>query len=1489
MKDSTADTEWYDDAVAVIGLAGRFPGARNVAEYWAGLRAGRERIVDLTDEELAAAGVPVAHLTDPGYVKRAAPLEGIADFDEEFFGLTPQAARTMDPQHRLLLETAWHALEDAGHRPGGTGDRTAVFAAAATSAYFLYHLLPTEAARLASSGITTDLVQLMVGNEKDYAATRISHALDLRGPSMTVQTACSSSLAAVHVAVQSLLAGECDLALAAGSSVRIPHRTGYQYETGAMVSADGHCRAFDAQAGGTVFGSGVGVVVLRPLRAALEAGDNIRGVIRGSAVNNDGSAKMAFTAPSVDAQAQVIGEAMAVAGVPPESIGYVEAHGTGTPLGDPVELAALTQAFDGARERGGRCRLGSVKSGIGHLEAASGIASLIKVVLMLEHGELVPSVNFTEPNPELWLDRGPFTVQTRQEPWICDGPRRAGVSSLGVGGTNVHVVLEESPARPPRPPAPGPQVLLLSARTGEALRRTAGALAEHLGERPETDLGDVACTLAEGRRGLQRRRAVVVRSVEDAARILATPGHDRAVEGEPVEDSPSVALLFPGQGTLYPGATEGLYTALEVYKESVDRCADAFARHSAHLDVRRALFGDSSDLLRRTDVAQAALFTTGYALTALLREHGIEPAFVAGHSIGEFAAATVAGVLGFHDAVRAVAERGRLMAESPPGAMLSVSLPEAEAADFAGGEVALAAVNEPGRCVLSGPVPQIEELARVLERRGCRTRRVDTAYSFHAPSMNEAAERFAEVAAGLSFSPPAVPMPSNTTGGWMTAEEATDPARWADQIRRTVRFADGLTALLATPGTVLVEAGPGRVLTGFARRHPGFSDRHGCVHLVRQGAEHADDLEVFGRGLGALWTAGVDVEWSPLRQGREPRRVPLPGYPFERRRHWVESPYLAGSVTADVAPAPAPPVTAVENTGTGDAAADDYLVRTLAGIWRDVLGRDAVAPTDNFFDLGGDSVFAIQVAAQANRRGITFAPSDLFDHQTVADLADHARPGRGGPGDAAPGRTDASPREADVAPLTPAQLHVLTHPFAASTGWATPLVLRLPAGTTPGHVRDAWGGLLRRHPGLRLRLSEGPAGWRQTVTAPPAEIELPEIPIGRERSVSDVLNSLTAELRASVKHSGAPLWRCAYLRGGSAETDHLVLVLHHFLIDNAARDVVIQELDLLCRAARLRETPSLPPATTPWTEWARRISGLAATVAAEEGDFWLSAERRDPALRLVDDPAGICGDPDWRCERTHLPLMDAEGLERVQREERVRMEDVLLGLLTTVLRSVERRERVLIDVQGEGRSLRLRGVDLARTVGWCTTLHPVLMAAGDPAHAGPRELIATAARAHRGVPRNGIGHGLLRHLHAPTAAAASRFPEADLLLCYLGRHEPGHDEDPPSPGRAPAGDTVRPAFDLADPARLMTPGFGHAIEVRGYRTGDRLCLDWWYDARRCAADRIERLAPALLDVARGLTAGIPSAVTSAEFPETQLTEREFATVLAELGIADVEE
>ena len=875
--------------VAIIGMAGRFPGAKNLEEFWRNLKNGVESITFFTGEELRSEGMDADDLADPNYVPAKAVLEDVELFDASFFDYNPREAEMLDPQHRVLLECAVEAFEDAGYDPERFEGRISVYAGVSASSYLTVNL-----ASRADLVERVGAYQVDIGNHGEFVPTTISFKLNLKGPSINIQTACSTSLVAIHAACQSLLNGESDMSLAGGGSITFPHKEGHLYQEEGIMSPDGHCRAFDTNARGTVGGEGAGLVVLKRLADARADGDTIHAIIKGSAVNNDGSLKVGFTAPSVDGQAEVISEALALAGVDAETITYVETHGTGTALGDPIEIAALTQAFRADTQKRGFCAIGSLKSNIGHLDAGAGVAGLIKAVLALKHKEIPPSLHYEQPNPKIDFEKSPFFVNARLTPWEADStPRRAGVSSFGIGGTNAHLILEEAPPAPPSGATHPSQLLVLSAKTSAALETATKNLGDYLSAHPDADLAGVAYTLQAGRREFAHRRMLVARDTNDAAASLVSHDPQRLLTNfqEP-RHRPNV-FMFPGQGAQYVGMSRGLYEAEPLFREQVDLHAESLLPRLG-LDLRDVLYPpaeraeEATQLLKQTYITQPALFVVEYALARLWMSWGVRPAAMIGHSVGEYVAACLAGVMAVEDALTLVAERGRLMQQLPAGLMLAVPLPEKEVNAMLPPGLSLAVVNTPNSCVVAGATELVNDFQSALQRKEIESQLLHTSHAFHSEMMEPMLGEFMKHVGRVKLSAPRIPFISNLTGTWISNAEATDARYWARHLRETVRFAKGIGELLGVSERIFIEVGPGHTLSGYAKQHPEKNTSQVILASMRHPHERHPDMETLLTALGKFWLAGGEVAWSGLSASGSRRRTPLPTYPFERKRYYVE-------------------------------------------------------------------------------------------------------------------------------------------------------------------------------------------------------------------------------------------------------------------------------------------------------------------------------------------------------------------------------------------------------------------------------------------------------------------------------------------------------------------------------------------------------------------------------------------------------------------------
>jgi acyl transferase domain-containing protein len=870
--------------IAITGMTIRCPGAKNVTEFWSNLKNGVESISFYTEEELLKAGVSESVLRLPTFVRASAPLEGLELFDAEFFNYSAREAEFIDPQQRIFLECAVEALEIAGVDPARYSGTIGVFAGEGQTLYG-YQILANRTV----VGIERQMA--VIGNDKDYLATRTSYKLGLRGPSVTVQCACSTSTVALHLAIQSLLSHECDVALAGGVSVSwLRKKGGYHFVEGGILSRDGHTRAFDANASGTLFADGAAIVVLKRLNDAVVAGDDIQAVILGTGVNNDGSDKISYTAPSVEGQTAVLAEAMAVAGISPSSIGYVEAHGTGTALGDPIEIEALQRVFRAETSKKQFCAVGSLKSNVGHLNTISGLAGTIKAALCVSTGEIPPSLHFNKPNPKLDFANSPFYVPNQLTKWSLAGPRRACISAFGIGGTNTEVIVEEPPQRASDASRHSLHLAIISAKTENALDAASQRLAQHLRNDPRECIADICYTLAIGRAHYPHARAIISDSTQGAAEAIesddprATVSGLRSVVGKPV------AFLFPGQGSQHVYMGRELYNEEPVFRCELDKCAELLRRHS-DIDLHALLFPaenaaeEAEKLLRNTQNAQPAIFSVSYALAKLWMNFGVRPAVAIGHSIGEFVAACIAGVFSLDNALRVVAERGRLIQSMPPGAMLAVMCPVQDLEALLRPTLSIGAINMPAGCVASGPQDDIAGLEHQLMEKGISYTRLHTSHAFHSAMMEPTISPFVEFMQGIERKPPQIPFISNVTGDWITDEQAMDPNYWGRQVRAPVLFHKGLSCIVGRILPIFLEVGPGRALSTLARSQ--VSDAPVCSSLGHPSARGVGEVKAFLRTAAELWLAGAPIDWSRRYEGERRLKRPLPTYPFERKKYWV--------------------------------------------------------------------------------------------------------------------------------------------------------------------------------------------------------------------------------------------------------------------------------------------------------------------------------------------------------------------------------------------------------------------------------------------------------------------------------------------------------------------------------------------------------------------------------------------------------------------------
>jgi amino acid adenylation domain-containing protein len=1003
--------------IAVIGMVGRFPGANSVDELWENLCAGREAITFFTKDEISEIVDPALR-DDPNYVRAKGVMVGAELFDAKFFQISAREAEMMDPQARIFLELAHQALENAGYVVT-ENNKIGVYAGAADNTYFERHLSGRADILDRFGEFQTHLV-----NDRDYLSTKASYKLNLQGPSISISTACSTSLVAIIQACQGLLNHQCDVALAGGVAIMPPQNTGYLYQEDSIFTPDGHCRPFDANAQGTSFNNGAGIVVLKRLAEAIAAGDRIYAVVKGVGINNDGADKVSFTAPSISGQVGAILQAQQAAGVNPETISYIEAHGTATPIGDPIEVAALTQAFRTQTQARQFCGIGSIKSNLGHLTAAAGVAGFIKTVLSLYHRQIPPSINFDQPNPHIDFTDSPFYVNNQLRDWpMADTPRRAGVSSFGGGGTNAHVILEESPPVAASSSSRPYQLLLLSGKTTTAIDQLTIDLQEYLQRHPDLNLADIAYTLQQGRKRFNYRRFVVCQNSTAAVANLATlPPHLTSTRQQD-QPSPDVVFMFPGQGSQYVYMGANLYQQEPVFRQAVDSCAEIL-QPFLDQDIRALIYPQpaklaaNSQLLEQTRYTQPALFTIEYALATLWQSWGIQPKAMIGHSIGEFVAACLAGVFSLADALQLVAARGKLMWNLPAGSMLSVRMPAAELATRLVAELSIAAINSHSLSVVSGPTAQIEQLQQVLTAEEVVCKLLHTSHAFHSEMMEPIVEPFAKLVANISLSPPQIPFVSTTTATWITNEQATDPDYWAAHLRQPVRFAAGVQALWQHhPSFVLLEVGPRLVLTTLARQQSATAQ----IVVASQGntAEDHQDWQTLLQAIGQLWLAGVTIDWQKFYTNEQRQRLPLPTYPFEKQRFWIDP--LPRSTTASTdqqiaAQQPVYPLTSPNNLimplvqSVTPEPRSNRLMPLIVEVFQDTAGVEinAADQRSTFLELGLDSLALTQVSLALKKKfkvKVTFRQL-LEEYSTLVTLVQLID--RGLPADAFPAPVVAS-------------------------------------------------------------------------------------------------------------------------------------------------------------------------------------------------------------------------------------------------------------------------------------------------------------------------------------------------------------------------------------------------------------------------------------------------------------------------------------------------
>lgn len=979
------------NGIAVIGMAGQFPKAKDIESYWNNIIDGKECISFFTDEELREAGIDENLLHNPHYVKAKGVLEDMDLFDADFFKINPNEAKLTDPQHRLLLEGAWCALEHAGYASYTYDGSIGVYAGCAMNSYMLLNVYP-----YIKKEVSAGTLIAAIGNDKDSLTTNIAYRMNLSGPAVTVQSSSSTSLVASSLACQSLLTYQCDMAIAGGIAVGPPSIGGYLYQEGGIMSPDGHCRAFDKQANGFVPGMGYGLVVLKRLSDAIEDRDYIWAVIKGFAVNNDGYDKVSYSAPSVTKQSEVIVEAQTIAGISPDTITYIETHGTGTNLGDPIEIAALTEAFRMGTNKKQYCAIGSVKTNIGHLDTAGGVAGLIKTCMALKNKTLPPSLNYNEPNPNIDFATSPFYVNTETKYWESgDHPRRAGVSSIGMGGTNAHMILEEydnnANANKIHVTNHKPCILMLSAKTPKALDNYTNNLMAYLCSNKDNRLEDVAYTLAVGRNEFAYRQALICSNGKEY--IEAIENKSKEIYTGIQHKEKKIAFMFTGQGSQYSKMGQDLYMRYELYKSTFDLCADLYKKYSGE-DLRDIIYRDNTNLVKQTQFSQPALFAFEYALAKLLMSWGLEPHAMIGHSLGEYVVACIAGVISLDDCIKMIHYRSFLMQKQVKGSMMVVATNEDALKEWImpyKQSLCLAVVNGPNLCVVSGEDEAIMILRSKLLKEDIFCRKLVTSHAFHSMMMEPMMEEYAEIIKDITFNKPQMPYISSVTGKWITDDEVMNIEYWVNQIRATVRFSDGVQELLKEENTVILEVGPGNSLTTIVKQHLSADSHQQVIASVDALNGKRSSIEALMKAVAQLWTAGITIRWEAFYKDTTYYRLPLPTYPFERKSYWYgedENTTINSDETKEVTeeyvdqhfePRPTlqngyiPPVSEME--------------KEITKIVEELLGINGIGIEDDFFELGGHSLLATQVLSRIYYKfQVKISLKDIFYNFTIKEM-----------------------------------------------------------------------------------------------------------------------------------------------------------------------------------------------------------------------------------------------------------------------------------------------------------------------------------------------------------------------------------------------------------------------------------------------------------------------------------------------------------------------
>jgi len=1275
--------------IAVIGISCKLPGAKDVKQYWHNLINGVESVKTFSREELIQSGADPAIIDHPDYVKSSPVIDDAEIFDAAFFGYSPEEARFIDPQQRIFLECCWNALEDGGYNPYKYQGKIGVFGGCSMNLYLVNNIAKKFPLTSPQQIFTT-----MVGNEKDYLTTRVSYQFNLKGPSINVQTACSTSLVAIHLACQNLLNYDCDMALAGGATVKIPRNQGYLFQDGLIYSNDGHCRAFDKNASGTIFGEGAGIVLLKRYEEAIADNDQIYAVILGSAINNDGASKVGFTAPSVNGQKEAIESAYAFAGVDPQSVSYIETHGTGTLLGDPIEIEALADVFKKSEKK--HCVLGSVKTNIGHLDAAAGVASFIKTVLILKHGIIPPILHFKEPNPELRLDQTPFyinnsCIEIKKPPQglLFSKPFRAGVSSFGIGGTNAHILLETFVLNKYEAGEKPAYILPLSAKTLNALNKKISDFLDYLINNPTQNcLNDIAYTLQHGRAHFRERVAPVAESFQDVKSIFEKENlfYDRSQWFS----NPEITFMFSGQGSQYINMAKQLYKYEPIFQSNISKCAEIIEKY-IDLNIVSVICSEDSennvekqqDLLTRTEFAQPTLFTLEYSLAKTLINWGVKPDNFIGHSLGEYVAAALADVFTLEQAIEIVCMRGQLMQNMPSGRMLSVAASAEAMQEYCNEEISLSVINSPEHCVLGGNNEAIALLEKKLNSLEIKTSILKTSHAFHTEMMEPAAKAFVNKLYRFSLNAPKIPFISNVSGAWITSEEAASPVYWGDQIRNTVRFSTGMDTLLSMKKNhIFIEIGPGNTLCSLAMMHKFEKKQTIILPSLPSPKQGGKDYIFLLKTIARLWECGLEINWNELTKKKSGKRCSLPTYPFEGKRYWIDTNHEKEKTSPNNNGSISEIVTNMDNVpGKGNAEIDVYHV--ISEIWKETLGLNDVKVNDEFYQLGGNSLIASQVLSRLNtltgKKLITM--KELLKNSTLKAQIEIIEGKL---------KSDRLPQAIQIPvlqhnqylPISESQERLWFISKLEPENISHNIVqgIQIRGKVNVEYLKKAWSAIVERHEILRSVFLEVDN-----------EVVIRLIDISADQVTEIDLSSETESISKAESHIKAcacepfdlakgPLFRTTVYRLSNTEY-YFIVCIHHIISDGWSMSIWIDELTRLYASYSKCERPQLPSLPFQFADFAAWQKGEESRYFdTHYKEFWIDMLGRTPQVLQLPADNRRPDKPKYRGKLIPFSL-SAKQNERVKAiigSEKSNLFHILLGMFSTLLYRYSNQKQIIV-------------------------------------------------------------------------------------------------------------------------------------------------------------------------------------------------------------------